>query len=539
MAKSGDYDLRKEICDAANIYSTLYDFYVLLNRQPSLHRHSIQAFKLRFWENYSIGFPILLCKGYGADFDGDTMAFYFPVKQFSDNEKERKNISDEMKKMTAINMPYRLGNREIAWSLEQDFVFGHYKSKDNNSLLKSIEDILNKQIPDDEKIEQISEWQKKWIDMANNNSLSLSFFDAGNKNGTFIKEFKNSKCRGKDKQFVQLGEEIEIEGAGLKTNFFTGLNVEDMLSTPDKKVKNINIAARSRKGLMDKKLNVAMAGYFTRKMVSFLYPFRVLEEDCGTKESLIINKELLNELGNNTKNPDKPEEPGKFTLTRLILGRYVKFENDKSDWILIDDSKYKISDFKERIDKGENLLLRSPATCECKLKHGFCAKCSGIDLTRKSIDYNAIHTLGDFIGVDAGHVIGECGTQLSMKTFQTGASFNGTQLSSIFFKRDSDEYFEYLKHLADSKLTGDKESILNTIDVLSIHIEVLFSALKKFEIKSEGEMKSFLKDFDNNGDFTALSFEGTKGILEKKKKVEFELKKEYSPSASYALEKEI
>nr|HPG98659.1 hypothetical protein [Thermotogota bacterium] len=55
--------------------------FVLLNRQPSLHRHSMASFKPVFWEEYAIGLPIMVCEGFGADFDGDTMAAFYPITQ--------------------------------------------------------------------------------------------------------------------------------------------------------------------------------------------------------------------------------------------------------------------------------------------------------------------------------------------------------------------------------------------------------------------------------------------------------------------------
>jgi DNA-directed RNA polymerase subunit beta' len=53
--------------------------YVLLNRAPSLHRLSIQAFKPRLIEGKAIQLHPLVCKGFNADFDGDQMAVHLPL----------------------------------------------------------------------------------------------------------------------------------------------------------------------------------------------------------------------------------------------------------------------------------------------------------------------------------------------------------------------------------------------------------------------------------------------------------------------------
>lgn len=51
---------------------------VLLNRAPTLHRVSVQAFYPRLWENRAIGIHPLVCPPFNADFDGDTMSVHVP-----------------------------------------------------------------------------------------------------------------------------------------------------------------------------------------------------------------------------------------------------------------------------------------------------------------------------------------------------------------------------------------------------------------------------------------------------------------------------
>jgi len=52
---------------------------VLMNRAPSLHKHSIQAHMARPVTGSSIKLNPLIVKGYNADFDGDTMSVHVPV----------------------------------------------------------------------------------------------------------------------------------------------------------------------------------------------------------------------------------------------------------------------------------------------------------------------------------------------------------------------------------------------------------------------------------------------------------------------------
>src|SRR4029077_15458862 len=60
--------------------------YVLLNRAPSLHRLSIQAFQPRLVEGRAIQLHPLVCKGFNADFDGDQMAVHLPLSDAAQAE---------------------------------------------------------------------------------------------------------------------------------------------------------------------------------------------------------------------------------------------------------------------------------------------------------------------------------------------------------------------------------------------------------------------------------------------------------------------
>ncbi len=51
---------------------------VLFNRQPSLHRVSIMAHRVRVMPNRTFRFNECVCTPYNADFDGDEMNIHFP-----------------------------------------------------------------------------------------------------------------------------------------------------------------------------------------------------------------------------------------------------------------------------------------------------------------------------------------------------------------------------------------------------------------------------------------------------------------------------
>lgn len=69
--------VRPEVWDI--LEEILEDHVVLLNRAPTLHRHSIQAFEPILVEGNAITLHPLVCGGFNADFDGDQLAVHVPL----------------------------------------------------------------------------------------------------------------------------------------------------------------------------------------------------------------------------------------------------------------------------------------------------------------------------------------------------------------------------------------------------------------------------------------------------------------------------
>ena len=92
--------------------------YVLLNRAPTLHRLSIQAFRPKLIEGKSIQLPPLVCKGFNADFDGDHMAVHLPLSD--EAQREARELMTP-----ASNLLHPATGRPIL-HLDQDIVIGLY-----------------------------------------------------------------------------------------------------------------------------------------------------------------------------------------------------------------------------------------------------------------------------------------------------------------------------------------------------------------------------------------------------------------------------
>ncbi|HZM64190.1 MAG TPA: DNA-directed RNA polymerase subunit beta' [Candidatus Saccharimonadales bacterium] len=92
--------------------------YVLLNRAPSLHRLSIQAFQPVLIEGRAIQLHPLVCKGFNADFDGDQMAVHLPLSD--EAQAEARDI------MAANNNLLKPADGTPILHIEQDMVLGCY-----------------------------------------------------------------------------------------------------------------------------------------------------------------------------------------------------------------------------------------------------------------------------------------------------------------------------------------------------------------------------------------------------------------------------
>lgn len=65
------------------------DSFVLLNRAPTLHKLSIQAFKPILTDGLAIRLHPCVCSGFNADFDGDQMGVHLPLSVASQKEAQR------------------------------------------------------------------------------------------------------------------------------------------------------------------------------------------------------------------------------------------------------------------------------------------------------------------------------------------------------------------------------------------------------------------------------------------------------------------
>ena len=189
------------------------------------------------------------------------------------------------------------------------------------------------------------------------------------------------------------GEAVEIP---ITSSFSEGANVSEFfLATHG-----------TRKGMVDTALKTADAGYLTRRLVDVAHDIIVKEDDCGTEQGVVVEAFI------NEKDGTEVE-----SLHDRIIGRYTnkKIINPETKEVMFDKDTYITEPVAEKIIKAgiEKVSIRSVLTCKCE--HGVCRKCYGRNLATGSIV-----DIGEAVGIMAAQSIGEPGTQLTMRTINSG-----------------------------------------------------------------------------------------------------------------------
>lgn len=417
----------------------------LLNRQPSLHRLSMLGFKIKVSGDSVIKIHPLICPPFNADFDGDQMAVYVPV-----SEEAKQEILEKFLVTKNFTNP---ANGNLTTTPSQDIVLGIYMlSKNVFPELKEYVDCKGKSIPLSMKLindcfpedyEVINQIVDNKILISNLNFIKNNYHHEVTKSVlNKIKKlgFKYSTlygCTMSLSSFKLRGSEV------IKDNLYKSKNVNDQLNkvssnetkemlkenfkysymiesgargswdqarqivltrgfisnfkgqilpTPIKhslldgltQKEFFNSTYGCRKGLLDVALNTGNSGYLSRKLIFACSNLMISDicEDCGTNDCLRVY----------VKSKEK---------ARMLIGRYYK-ENNKL---------YKITEDNYKDIIKRTIELRSPIYCTSEK---ICHKCYG-DL------YKDLHS--KYIGVIAAQSLGECNTQLVLRTFHLSLCF--------------------------------------------------------------------------------------------------------------------
>jgi DNA-directed RNA polymerase subunit beta' len=218
----------------------------------------------------------------------------------------------------------------------------------------------------------------------------------------------NSGARGSFAQLRQLAgmrglmanPKGEIIERPIKANFMEGLSVlEYFISTHG-----------ARKGLADTALRTADSGYLTRRLVDVSQDVIIREENCKTKEFVLLplflpdglNKSVAGRIvAEDVHKPLASGKPGKTVVAQ------------KGEEITMPRLREIVEELGDDIAEGFSIPVRS--VLKCKAETGVCRLCYGTFLATGELS-----EIGDAVGIIAAQSIGEPGTQLTMRTFHTG-----------------------------------------------------------------------------------------------------------------------
>ena len=222
----------------------------------------------------------------------------------------------------------------------------------------------------------------------------------------------DSKARGSIDQYGQMagmrgimlkpnGDYVEIP---ILSSFGEGMTVSEFFTSTH----------GTRKGAVDTALKTADAGYLTRRLVDVVQDVIVKEDDCKTDQG-IIAEAFYNTDGTQI-------EP----LEERIIGRYTskKILDPETKEVLVDKNVYINERIAEKITKAGITKVPIRSVLTCKTDHGVCKKCYGRNLaTGSEVE------IGEAVGIMAAQSIGEPGTQLTMRNFNTGGVAGGDDIT--------------------------------------------------------------------------------------------------------------
>ena len=264
---------------------------------------------------------------------------------------------------------------------------------------------INKQynrglITDRERYEKVVEtWNKARDEIAkeleqiikNNRDNSLSLMIDSKARGNMSNYNQMAGMRGL--MMKPTGDAVEVP---ITSSFVEGASVSEFfISTHG-----------ARKGAVDTALRTADAGYLTRRLVDVVQDVIIKEDDCGTENGIIAEAFIDDKDGTVVE-----------SLYDRIIGRYTnkKVLHPETKEVIAERNTYINEALADKIISAGVTRVPIRSILTCKSPNGICKKCYGRNLAT-----GQIVEVGEAIGIMAAQSIGEPGTQLTMKNFNSG-----------------------------------------------------------------------------------------------------------------------
>lgn len=542
-------DLRKELVKLVQTRR------VILNRQPTLHRPSMQAFIIKGLTNTNvIKIHPLVCQGYNADFDGDTFAVYMP--------STIKAVDKEVDTMMSINSMFSVANGELIMGLRQDMIIGlqslteESETPDENKLdgLPLIEKIKQH---GPIAISQNSDYHilNKSINIYKHKTtfgrliFNFIYFDGVIEEDSYINEVLNKKKFDKlciqyyERHFElknKLGEMLDImskvtfEVARIspislslddfkldsvkKMDDFEGKDnneikrlleeeVEDITNEFKRKNGNINkIVGSGARGSMDQCKQIAARRGFISDANGSIYNTPILN---NLLNGLSDREMFMSSVGGRKGIMDKALN----TATTGYLARILSFVANQVE-LTIDDCKtdryVKIKVTKELLTslKGRYHMVNGIAKLvdeSCLDKDIDLRSIFGCKDVVCKICYGDSHKISNsrYVGIIAAQTLSEPATQLVMRTFHTAGASNTTSIEipdSCYL----DGIFIHCKQNCELITSKDKYQLMVGLDIIAEFNKSDVNPISDLDIIAKDSVVFSIND-DNNDIVNAMA----------------------------------
>ena len=171
----------------------------------------------------------------------------------------------------------------------------------------------------------------------------------------------------------------------------------------------------ARKGAVDTALKTAEAGYLTRRLVDVVQDVIVKEEDCGTDSGVLVEA-FVNEQDGTIVESLKDRINGRYTNKRIL--------HPETKEVIAERNTYITEQLADKIIAAGITKVPIRTVLTCKTDHGVCRHCYGRNLAT-----GQIVEIGEAVGIMAAQSIGEPGTQLTMRNFNSGGVAGGDDIT--------------------------------------------------------------------------------------------------------------
>lgn len=391
------------------------DYWVVLNRQPTLHRLGMLTFKPVLGSGSVIALPAMVTAGFNADFDGDQMAVYLPL-----TEKARA----EAKALLPSRHLWRPRDGRFALSLAQDIALGMWL--DEKGTASQAARAMELKVGNENLIEEIEKSQKDAFLRATQSGSSVSVEDfkalcdlTGSGDETDMERILKEKCSNSSLgRILNSGARGNIPTmkylAGTEYTERSKSNLTEGLRLGER----FHQAQAGRQRVVDTKLGTAEGGGLTKRFVASSQHICVTSEDCGSETGLTITWTLAEGVLNGTNTPSQTNV--QKVLKRWIYGKVLAKAISplvlEAGTVIGGASFDRIQDWLKK-DENRSVVVRSPT--QCKDSSGVCRACFGVPpwhgLGWRTLGQESLVPIGTAVGLIAAQSAGEPGTQMALR----------------------------------------------------------------------------------------------------------------------------